>query len=459
MKLGSNMKGVVLGCGTAGMAMVRFLLDQGVEVAVSDMRHASQLTKEIEFFRAKEVEFETGRHRESFVFDADFIAVSPGIALDVPLLVKAKVKGIALVGELMLAEERFPGSVVGITGSNGKTTVTTLLGSLLQQQYQDIFIGGNVGTPLLNCFTEKIGGEWAVLELSSFQLELPGEFRPDISMLLNVSPDHLDRHHTLKGYMEAKLNLCKKQHKGDVAIIGGEDPLLASAKVSESVQVFRFGHEEEHDAVIAKSSVRLRYQYKGEKVDEVYDLQPTALTSHVNLLNSGAAILAARLAGCGYDAITRGLAAYTPPLHRMTPVAEIDGVMYVNDSKATNVGALQAALQGSSEPVVLIAGGRDKDGEFSILCNLVSEKVKHLILLGEAAGTMEDIFQGFVSLEQAGSMEEAVKKAEKIASRGDMVLLAPGCASFDMFSGYEERGRVFTENVLRLKKKEIEVGQ
>ncbi len=450
MKPVHQSKAVVLGSGKAGISMMRFLLDQGARVSVSDNGELGLEQDQISILQNLGVKFEAGGHSEGFVTDADFVAISPGIPLDAPVVEMIRRFNIPIMGELGLfsAEKTFP--VAAVTGSNGKTTVTALLGTLMQQAYNEVFIGGNIGTPLLTALTGSKPIEWAVFELSSFQLELVDTFQPDISLILNVSPDHLDRHHCMKEYIKAKLNICRNQKTGDKVVLGGDDPLLEQIAVEDGVEVYRFGTASSNDSVVMGNVIELNYSCNEVVVCEQYDLINTQMTSHVNKLNCAAAILAARLAGCSFENIVNGLALFQPPEHRMTPVGVIDGVTYINDSKATNIGAMHAALNGFPSPVVLIAGGRNKGSDFNVVSSTVAEKVRCLILIGEAAGAMEEALSGVVQIEHATSMEEAVMKAHEISCSGETVLLAPGCASFDMFSGYEERGQIFTEVVSRL---------
>ena len=454
-----GMKGVVVGCGKAGQSVVRFLLDRDICVGVSEGRSADQLDSDlVTDLQNKGVLFEWGGHTEAFLSSFDFVVPSPGIPLDLPVLNAVREKGVNIVGELGLAAGHFQVPVIAVTGSNGKTTVTSLIGSLLAHAKREVFVGGNIGTPLLEYFAGSEQARVVVLELSSFQLDMVGAFRPDIGLILNISPDHLDRHHTVDAYVDAKFKLIRNQRLGDRLILGGDDQRLAGISSVNNVEVYRFGTGKQCEAVIKGDIIELSLQKKGVLSQETYDLKSTCLTSSVNRLNAAAAILAARLAGCNKEQVQGGLNVFQPPLHRMTEVAVIDGVRYINDSKATNYGAMHAALQGCAEPVVLIAGGREKGGDWQQLRDVVVQKVRQLILLGEAAGKMKQVFGDMVPVAMAESMDDAVQVACRCAQDGDLVLLAPGCASFDMYSGYEERGRVFMESVHRLRQEKEKRG-
>jgi UDP-N-acetylmuramoylalanine--D-glutamate ligase len=453
MQLHSGMRAVVLGLGTAGFATVQFLLHRHLRVAVSDVRCREQIDAEIlACLRSMEVELETGGHSAAFCTKADALVPSPGVPLDLPVLKAAREQGLPVVGELALAAGLFQAPVIAVTGSNGKTTVTSLIGELLLAAGRTPFIGGNIGTPLLEYFNDPDRYDVVVLELSSFQLDLAGAFRPDIGVLLNISPDHLDRHGSLEAYTAAKLCIFSGQQAGDIAIFGDDDPVVASIQPNTGVFGYRFGTGPHCAARIDEGMVHLNVRHQGNVRRESYDLRETKLASSINRLNAAAAILVTALHGSSRQAINAGLAAFIPPPHRMTEVAVIAGVRFINDSKATNVGALQAALAGCSAPVILIAGGRDKGGDYMLLRDVVAQRVKHLVLLGEAAPLMAAALDMIVPTLLVASMEDAVRASMAVAEAGDVVLLAPGCASFDMFSGYAERGRVFCESVHRLQR-------
>ena len=451
MRIREGMQAVVIGLGAAGLSTARYLLSRGARVRVSDQRGLDRIDPAtVAWLRQHEVALEHGGHTAAFLAGAEMVIPGPGVPLDLPALQAARAQGLPILGELALAAGQYPAPVVAVTGSNGKTTVTSLIGHLLRAANKKTFVGGNIGTPLLDYFTDPNQYDAVVLELSSFQLDLAGAFRPDIGLLLNLTPDHLDRHGSFEAYAHAKMRMFAHQVAGDCAILGVDDPLVAAAQLEKGVRWQTFGLDETCAARIVAGAVRLRLEQNGVRREEYYDLAPTRLASSVNQLNAAAAVLAAAQLGCDADAIASGLASFTPPPHRMAEVAVIDGIRFINDSKATNIGALAAALGGCQAPVVLIAGGRDKGSDYTLLREVVGRRVKHLVLLGEAAGMMRTALAPVVSTETVGSMAEAVRGAMAAAVSGDLVLLAPGCASFDMFSGYEERGRVFADQVLQL---------
>jgi len=269
-------------------------------------------------------------------------------------------------------------------------------------------------------------------------------------LLLNISPDHLDRHGSMDSYAAAKRLIFANQGAADTAILGADDPLVTAQRIETAGTVLRFGHQPGCEARVTDEGVILSAVIAGEQVEERYDLQNTGLASGINRLNAAAAILAVRVLGCAGAAVQKGLETYVVPAHRMTPVALIDGVRYIDDSKGTNIGAVAAALASSGERVILIAGGRSKGSDFSDLKPHIAGHVIQLVLIGEAAEQMESQLGSLAPVIRAASMEDAVRRAAAIARSGDTVLLSPGCASFDMFSGYAQRGDVFQQAVLRL---------
>ena len=454
MELTAGTKAVILGLGISGLAVLRYLQSRGLEVAVSEFRSYEELSAD-EKAVCRGLELETGGHSEQLVLSADLLVPSPGVPLDLDVLKAAREKGIPIVGEPALAAGEFLVPVIAVTGSNGKTTVTGLIGELLHCSGLRPFVGGNIGTPLLSYLLEPGDYDVVVLELSSFQLDLSGPFRPDVGLLLNLSPDHLDRHGDMAGYAGAKQRIFCNQEAGDTAILGGDDPLVMESAPRLSGRVRIFGHGPDSEARIVEDKVVLTRDGR----EDIFELKETRLNSRVNRLNAAAAILAAGCAGADPEGIRKGLARYSPPENRMTPVAEINGVWFINDSKATNVGAMAAALESCPPGVVLLAGGRDKGGDFSAIRELVREKVGTMICIGEASALLVSIFTDVVAVEQAKDMVAAVDRAASLAEPGQVVLLAPGCASFDMFTGYAERGRVFTGLVQELKEREQEVNR
>ncbi len=450
MRLTRDMQAVVVGLGKSGIAAVRYLSHQGLSVKVSEYRQQDELgPDEMQVVEQYCLDLETGGHSQEFFASADLVVVSPGVPLDLPVLQDAGARSVPVVGELALAAGRVSVPVIAVTGSNGKTTVTSLIGHLLRTAGKKVFVGGNIGTPFLEYLLAPDDADLVVLELSSFQLQRAGKFRPDIGLLLNISADHLDWHGSMAAYVTAKKQLFRFQLPTDSAIVGNDDTMARD--ITTRATVTTFGSGSACRARVSAHGVLVQPGFGSSGRPEEYDLNHTLLQSRVNMYNAAAAVLAARSYGCCQEDIKQGLASYQPPEHRMTPVADIKGVAFVNDSKATNVGAVNAALSGFSAPVVLIAGGREKGSDFSQLKDVVNRHVRHLMLIGEAADALAAALGPVVPTERATDMCEAVTLALAAAEPGDTVLLAPACASFDMFADYGERGRVFCRCVEELK--------
>jgi UDP-N-acetylmuramoylalanine--D-glutamate ligase len=451
----STMRVAVIGLGISGRAAVRYLLDCGAGVVVSDSRSEEQfLAQEGNFLQETGIAWEAGGHTPDFFRGIDLVFVSPGVPLDLPLLGELKGRGVGILGELALAAPVLQGPVIAITGTNGKTTVTTLIGQLLRTAEKEVFVGGNIGTPLLNHLMDGPKVDAVVLEVSSFQLDTAGDFRPDIALLLNITPDHLDRHGSLDGYSRAKMKIFSRQKAADIAVLNGDDPLCRRLIPEIGSRVLLFGHDRDCDARIERNRVILRWQE-----EEIYDLTGSRLANATGLLNAAAALLAARSAGCSAEQIRTGLMAFRPLHHRMEAVAEIGGVLYYDDSKATNTGAVLSALAQIDGKVILIAGGRDKGDDYTLLRESVRQKARRVILIGESAVLIEQALAGTAPLARAASMDEAVEMAQRTAEPGDAVLLSPACASFDMFKSYVHRGEVFAAAVGRLSMVEETAGR
>lgn len=448
IQIDENTTVAVVGYGVTGRAAARYALAQKCTVLVSEGRASSSICEEDRnFFADNNIAWEAGGHSEDFLGRADVVLLSPGINPGQAPFNNLEEKGKTVCGELAVAAGRIAVPVVAVTGTNGKTTVTSLIGSILRLAGRRAFVGGNIGTPLYEYLMHPEDYEMVVLEVSSFQLERCGAFAPDIGILLNVTPDHLDRHASMEKYLRAKKKLFMNQKPSRQAIVNGDEPICRLGDGETGARVMTFGFGGHCDLCVGEVSLRLNF----EGCVEEYLVERKKGLSGFNLMNYGAAVLATRLAGCTPLQIQYGLQKFQVPSHRLEFVTEIEGVPYYNDSKATNTGAVIAALGQFPGDVVLIAGGSDKGEDYRLLKKTVSEKVRKIILLGESAGSIGDALAGHVDISYAGSMEEAVALAGQNCCPGGSVLLSPACASFDMFSGYKERGEVFKSHVLRLK--------
>lgn len=438
---------LVMGLGKSGLAAVDFLLDQEADIAVSEFGPRENISPKIlKRLNNKGVITEFGGHSPELFTRVDLIIISPGVPLDLPVLQAARQANVEIVGELALAGEYLQTPVIAVTGTNGKTTVTTMIGELLRAANKKVFVGGNIGTPLMEYLLTPQEADVAVLEVSSFQLDTAGDFRPEVGILLNITPDHLERYESFAHYVQAKFKMFAHRKPGDRMVLNSDDPEIArwSAHTDFSGEPFFFGNDfrEGYGAIWRDNKVVVTLPDAGE----IYSL-PTGLNKSPNRENCLAAILGARLMDCPAPMIAGGLAGFQPLPHRLSMVAEINGVSYVNDSKATNEGAVLAALEALDKPVILIAGGRSKGGNYGLLRPVVAERVKKILLIGEAVREMASAFAGLAPVEECGTLADAVRQAALAAEKGDVVLLSPACASFDQFSGYEERGRVFEREV------------
>ncbi len=441
-----NSQVVVLGFGLTGKAAVGYLRSQGACVFVSESRTKETLAAE-EYAMLQKLccDFELGGHTEEFLDGKDILFVSPGIAANHTIIQAARFRKMTILGELALVAPVLDAYVVAVTGTNGKTTVTTLLGNVFAAEGRDVFVGGNIGTPILTCLLEERDPEVMVLEVSSFQLEFSGNFKPDIALLLNISPDHIDWHGSISSYVRAKSRIFLNQDGTDIAIICADNTICKELEDHLEYRPSTFGHDQACTAYICENEVYLRLPEEREH----YVL--TGCCSTISgQLNSAAVILAARKGGCSREVVAREIQAFTGLPHRMEEIAEIDSIVYCNDSKATNTGAALTALNQARGSIVLIAGGKEKGEDYSNMRNIIKERVHAVVLIGEAAPEMGRVFSDITQVEYALTMEDAVKRARQLAIPGGTVLLSPACASFDMFSSYKARGDAFKTAVLHL---------
>ncbi len=428
---------IVVGLGKSGIAAAKLCLARGARVIATDSAPAEKLLPEA---RALQAELVLGGHAGVQFEQANLIVISPGVP-DFAELTKAELSGVEVIGELELATRFLDAPIVAIGGTNGKSTTTTLIGDMFNAAELKTFLGGNLGTPT----SEAVGQSWdvIVLEVSSFQLERAPRFAPRVSLLLNITEDHLDRYPSFMAYAEAKGNAFVNQNKDDYAVVPeGDQDCLQQAKRGNA-EIVRFGSY--GDYVVSGRAVT------ETRTGEVFDLGATALYGRHNLENAAAAIAAARALDLAPSAIRRALAAFRPLAHRMAKVASVSGVNFYDDSKGTNVGAAVTAVRGlAEERGILIAGGRDKQGSYEPLVAALEEKGRAVVVIGEASDLIANAVGGRVPLVRAGSMAEAVSQAFSLAKPGDAVLLSPACSSFDMFKSYADRGDRFVEAVQAL---------
>jgi UDP-N-acetylmuramoylalanine--D-glutamate ligase len=434
---------LVVGAGRSGMAAAAFAAARGARVTLSDRKTAAELREEIEDAAALGIDLRAGGNDPHLADGADLVVVSPGVPPGIELLCRARGRGIPVWGEVELASRFCRGRVIGITGSNGKSTVTTMIGTALRLAGIPGGAGGNLREPFTSLLALDAPGACHALELSSFQLETAESLRPAVAVILNLSPDHLDRHTTVDVYAAAKARLLELQDADGCAVLNADDE--ASARFRSAVRgrlhLFSLRREVERGAFLRDRRIVLRTEHGEDDLLEARDLPQRG--AH-NVANALAAALACRLAGCAPEAIIDGLRRYRPLPHRLELVAEIDGVAYYNDSKATNPSSTATALE-AFEPasVHLILGGRDKGADWALLAPLLRRGVRRILLIGECAALLERAFAGVVPLEQCGTLARAVAAGARDAQPGDTVLLSPGCASFDQFRDFEDRGEEF----------------
>jgi UDP-N-acetylmuramoylalanine--D-glutamate ligase len=440
---------LVVGLGRSGVASALFLQSRGARVTVSDAKSEDQLREQIPTLLDAGIAVETGAHGERTFRNQDLIIVSPGVPVDAEPLVQARALGQPVIGEIELAFQFLNGPIVAITGSNGKTTTTTLVGEIIAACGFNTLVGGNIGTAAIS-LTEKATPETAiVLEVSSFQLETIRSFRPKVAVVLNVTPDHLDRHHTFKAYVDAKARIFENQQADDFAVLNADDPACVELEERTRAQVFWFSreHEVESGSFVRDGQIVFRGNGLAQTVLAVPEIP---LKGSHNLENVLAAVCAGALMGCAPEKIRNAIVNFKAVEHRLEYVATIGGVEYYNDSKATNVDATMKALQSFPAKIHLILGGKDKGSDYTMLNDLLRERVKSVYTIGAAAEKIQSHIKGTTQIVSSGTIEAAVKQASSIAQPGDVVLLAPACASFDQFQNYEHRGRVFKELVGQL---------
>ena len=452
----NNKRVLVVGLGKSGVASALFLKAHGARVTVSDTKSGDELRNEIPVLLDHGLTVETGGHGDRTFRGQDLIVVSPGVSVDAPPLVQARALGETVIGEIELAAQFLPGPIVAITGSNGKTTTTSLTGEIMTAAGFPTLVGGNIGTPAISLAERAQAETVIVLEISSFQLETIQTFRPKIAVVLNVTPDHLDRHRTFEAYADAKARIFENQRSGenqqasDFAVLNADDPTCVAMSSRVRAQVFWFSRQKEvpQGAWVRDGNIVFRDGRGEQKTQqrEIMQISEIPLKGAHNLENVLAAVCAGALMGCAPEQIRQAVRDFKAVEHRLEFVATIRGVDYYNDSKATNVDATIKALESFPANIHLILGGKDKGSDYTVLNDLLRQRVKRVYTIGTAAAKIESQIKD-VEVVPAETLENALRKAHAVAQPGDVVLLAPACASFDQFKNYEHRGQVFKEVV------------
>jgi len=444
---------VVAGAARSGIAAAQFLLTQGARVILTDKKNRSELESDIAPLldlaaHSGELVLELGGHRNETFAACAFVVVSPGMPLALPIFEISRKAGIPIIAEVELAYRHLKGKIIGITGSNGKTTTTTLVSDLLTGAGLRGFAAGNIGTPLISLAAGSSSEDIYAVELSSFQLEGIQKFKPFIASILNLTPDHMDRYSGFEDYIAAKQRVFMNQDRSDFAVLNADDARTAAMQTTIRARPLMFSRSKTMDSGTFVRNGRVIFRHE-ESENDLFDLNAISLKGTHNLENVLAACTMAILAGAPPESLEKSVRRFKGVEHRIEFVTELNGVQYFNDSKATNVDATVKSIEAFPGNILLIAGGRDKAGDFTVLKSLVHERVKHLIVIGEAAGKIRKALSDATDVSEAPSMQEAVSICRQLACPGDVVLLAPACASFDMFQNYEHRGRVFKEAVLK----------
>ncbi len=438
---------LVVGLAKTGVASARFLARSGARVTATDMRDREALTPQLAELAGLDIRFTLGGHDESDFTSADLIVVSPGVPQDHPLLLAARNAGVTVISEIELASRFITAPLVAITGTNGKTTTTTITGELFRASGFATYVGGNIGDPLIELVESGEPVERVVVEVSSFQMEWVERFRPKVAALLNISEDHLDRYATYQEYIDAKLRIFSGQTPEDFAVLNADDPMVWQYAGGLKARLFPFSRRQElAEGIFFRDGVIV---YRHDGVESTFPTGDFRLKGVHNLENIMAALACGLLLGCTPEKSFPAVRDFESLHHRMEFVRRVGGVSYYEDSKATNVGSVEKALE-SFDDITLIAGGKDKGGSYAPLAPLIGERVRHLILIGEAADRMEAELGHLTDTRRAATMEEAVALASRITIPGGTVLMSPACSSFDMFRDYEERAQRFIAAVMQL---------
>ncbi len=443
-----NKNVLVAGIARTGIAASNLLARNKARVMAVDDKREEDLKENLAKLD-KRVRVQTGRIQGEDITDFDLIIVSPGIDMRNPLLKKAVEKGIPVWSEIELASRFIKKPIIAITGTNGKTTSTSMIGNILQNSGEKIYVGGNIGFPLSNIADQASQYSFIVLEVSSFQLEWIDQFKPFISAILNITEDHLDRHLDFNEYVSLKKRMFRNQKEKDYLILNKDDPVTACIEPENKIQKLLFSRirEVEDGAFLRKDNIIIRLHGKEKVIGPVSKLKVKGIH---NIENGLASALLGALCKVKAETVMDSLSRFTGIDHRMEFVREINGVRFINDSKGTNTGATMKSIESFDCPIILIAGGKDKGGNYGPLAELISKKVKFSILIGESKMKIRSALKNSNNIENAATLEDAVNKAFAKANAGDVVLLSPSCASFDMFKDYEDRGNIFKKAVLKL---------
>lgn len=444
----ADKKIVVVGAGKSGRALCRFFASRAARIVLSDHRSREEIGS-LAGLDSRTIDFDLGGHDLEHFRSADLVVLSPGVPETIEPVRVARQNGAEVVGEVEIAVRDLDARMIGITGTNGKSTTTALAGAAFRATGNRTCIGGNIGEPLIDA-VDAGPWDWIVIELSSFQLETLTSFRPRYSILLNISADHLDRYPDMRTYVEAKKRIFMNQETSDYMILNADDESVLKIAAGSRATPIHFSCRKELEQGMFLAGQDIVWRRDGGETR--FDTANLRLRGRHNVANAMAAMIPALVEGCAAEAVWRAVCDFTGLPHRMNLVRTLDGVDWYNDSKGTNVGSVVMSLAGLEKPVTLIAGGKDKGGSFGDLIEPIRQKVNHLILIGEAADRMEQEIGSVTDLVRVDSLAAAVIRARELTGPGGTVLLSPGCSSFDMFENYAERGEEFCRLVRQLER-------
>jgi len=439
-----NKNVLVVGLGRTGEDVCRFLLDRGAEIKVSEHKPAADLEENLQSWRERGIIVETGGHRRDSFLEADLIVLSPGVPL-IPELKEAQAHGVPIIAEIELAARFLKGDIIGITGSNGKSTTTTLIHKILHEGGRRAFLAGNIGVPLIRFALSSQSDDLYVTELSSFQLSHIQKFRARVAVFLNISPDHLDWHEGFENYVAAKIRLISSQSPDDIAVLNRDFPDIWNLR---SGRVYGFSRKEEvSPGCFLREGEIILSDHKEETLMGVDEIPLPGAHNQENVM---AAALVSRIYDIPLPRIRRSILDFQGLEHRLEEVRVLHGVLFINDSKATNVDATTKSIESFDRKIILILGGKDKGEDFSRLQPAIRSRVKEVIILGQAGDRIAGAIEDSAPIRRVSTLEDAVRLGASSADSGEVVLLAPACPSYDMFKNFEERGRLFKKEVLAL---------
>ena len=439
----------IIGAVRSGVGAAKLIKKLGGKPFVSDSGKSEALVKSSEILRENNIDFEIGDHTDK-VFDCSLMIVSPGVPSNALVLIKAKEKNIEVISEIELAYNFCKGKIIAVTGTNGKTTTTSLCGHLFNSAGVKTFVAGNIGTAFSEITLEASENDFIILEISSFQLDLIDKFKPNVGMILNITPDHLNRYENkFENYIGSKLRIFENQDSNDFLILNKDDETLINSVTNYKGKGFYFSLHEPQLNGCYLSGTKVMYNEEGE-LKFTCDIKDINLNGEHNYANAMAAIIAAKIFNLDNDKINEGLKTFQGVEHRLEFVREVNGVKFINDSKATNIDSVWYALRSFDEPIFLILGGQDKGNDYNKIKQLVIDKVKKIYAIGSSADKIFNFFHTEVKVEVKISLEDVVIAANQEARENEIVLLSPACASFDMFDNYEHRGKIFKEAVNKL---------